>query len=222
MSMCLAFTKAGKSCRNYAETSSCTCLKHRNYFIDHQDHWRTVVINPTSWKIQRTVYAIEQALKQKLVVVKKDDPLVEQGHPWLFTFFAKHVPCFHKSWNPKAFEASIRSAFKSSFSLREKIEILSAFSGGSSYVYVLAVLISVLKKWKEEGSYSLEYYESIVIHRIVDYFLEENTSLLHNPVAYSQLAMVLKMYNPSWEEELYTKVKQIQKEHSTSSCSNAL
>ncbi len=219
--MCIAFTKFGKTCRNYAETNSCTCPAHSNYFTDHLDHWRTIVSNPSSWKIQRTVYAIEQALKYRLVTVKKDDPLVEQGSAWLFTFFAKHIPSFDKSWNPKAFEASIRFAFKSCFSLQEKINMLTAFVECSSYGYVLAVIVSVLKKWKEEDYKCLSYYESIVIHRIVDSFLEENTSLLHNPVAYTQLAMILKLYKPSWETEFYNKVNRIQAKRSTHSCSNA-
>ena len=148
--MCLALTKAGKSCRSNCEVVSmselevvysCTCIHHRNYFTDNLDQWKEHLCNISC--NTNVYYQIESLLKNKLIEIKPDDFLVQGHNSWfklLVPMFAKYVDGFRIEWNPTLFKESVRQVGNLATNSIEYDDLL-ALAHCSSHSYILSILV---------------------------------------------------------------------------------
>jgi hypothetical protein len=130
---CLALTKKGKHCRNYAQDNSITCNSHTDFFINGTDVRKALFrgINGTLPKAMllqfdtTSRYWVTKVLSDKLVRIKKKDisriTLDENDHATAFVgrFFgyfillcARHVEGFSYTWNEWLWKKTVEQLWR--------------------------------------------------------------------------------------------------------------
>lgn len=197
MSMCLAFTKAGKPCRNLGQVFnsseseviySCTCVQHRNYFTEHLEDWKSRIGHYAMWN-KAAKYQFEMLLKTKQVILTKDDTLIQENtYIRYYTMYAKYVDGFRMNWNKENFEFAV---IRQILSWYPDYEGLLAFAHCSNYETIMKIITREFKKMKKDGNGNVPRVE-YEIDSWLQYALEKDKELLNDSKTCEKIQKMLK------------------------------
>jgi len=129
---CLAITKAGKHCRNYAQESSYTCSSHKNFFDDQKEIKKILFrgvnnLLPMSLLLHfesKSRWWVETILENQLVQITERDisRLAREetdinlfgGNFWGYFMLlcARHTKDFSYKWNEYLWKKSVRQLWR--------------------------------------------------------------------------------------------------------------